>query len=50
MQLQMLDAVESYGLALLTRVLGWDAVRTQVLIAGARQDLKNLRYHMYTKL
>lgn len=50
MQLQMLDAVESYGLALLTRVLGWDAARTQVLIAGARQDLKNPNYHMYSRL
>jgi hypothetical protein len=50
MQVQMLDAVESYGLALLTRVLGWDQVRTQVLIAGARQDLRNKNYHMYSRL
>ena len=48
MQVQMLDAVESYGLALLTRVLGWDQVRTQVLIAGVRQDLRNKNYHMYS--
>jgi len=49
MQVQMLEAVESYGLALLTRVLGWDIVRTQVLIAGVRQDLRNRNYHMYSK-
>lgn len=48
MQVQMLDAIESYGLALLTRVLGWDQIRTQVLIAGARQDLRNKNYHMYS--
>jgi len=50
MQLQMIDAVESYGLALLTRVLGWDVARTQGLIAGARQDLKNPNCHMYSRL
>jgi hypothetical protein len=50
MQLQMIDALESYGLALLTRVLGWDVARTQALIAGARQDLRNPKYHMYSKL
>jgi len=50
MQLLMLDALESYGLALLTRVLGWDTTRTQVLIAGARQDLKNPTYHIYSNL
>jgi hypothetical protein len=50
MQLQMLDAVESYGLALLTRVLGWDTPSTEVLIAGARQDLKNPAYHIYSNL
>jgi hypothetical protein len=49
MQIQMLDAVESYGLAPLTRVLGWDTTRVQVLIAGVRQDLRNRNYHMYSK-
>jgi hypothetical protein len=48
MQVQMLDAVESYGLAPLTRVLGWDGTRVQVLIAGVRQDLRNRNYHMYS--
>lgn len=48
MQLQMLDAVESYGLAPLTRVLGWSTTRTQVLIAGVRRDLRNKNYHMYS--
>jgi hypothetical protein len=49
MQAQMMEAVESYGLALLTRILGWDTARAQILIAGARQDLRNRNYHMYSK-
>jgi hypothetical protein len=48
MQVQMLDAVESYGLAPLTRVLGWDSTRVQDLIVGVRQDLRNRNYHMYS--
>ena len=48
MQMQMLDAVESYGLAPLTRILGWDTTRVQVLIAGVRQDLRTRDYHMYS--
>jgi hypothetical protein len=48
MQVQMLDAVESYGLAPLTRVLGWSMEKTQICIAGARQDLRNRNYHMYS--
>jgi len=48
MQVQMLDAVESYGLAPLTRILGWDTTRVQVLIAGVRQDLRTREYHMYS--
>jgi hypothetical protein len=48
MQAQNLEAVESYGLALLTRVLGWDAHRTQALMAGVRHDLRNRNYHLYS--
>ena len=48
MQVQMIDAVESYGLAPLTRVLGWDNTRVQVLLAGVRQDLRRRDYHMYS--
>ncbi|KAH8600963.1 S-adenosyl-L-methionine-dependent methyltransferase [Bisporella sp. PMI_857] len=48
MQIQMLDAVESYGLAPLTRILGWDNTRVQVLLAGVRQDLRTRDYHMYS--
>jgi len=49
LQVQMSDAVESYGLAPLTRVLGWSMERTQTIIAGARMDLRNRNYHLYSK-
>ncbi len=48
-QVQMIEVVELYSLALLTHVLGWDTVRAQILIAGAYQDLRNHDYHMYLK-
>jgi hypothetical protein len=48
MQVQILDAIESYGQAPLTRVLGWSMERTQILIAGAREDLRNRNYHIYS--
>ncbi|CAG8927155.1 unnamed protein product [Penicillium salamii] len=37
----LLLAVESYSLALFTRVLGWSNERTQVFLAGVRRELKN---------
>jgi len=49
MQVQMIDALESYGMALCTRVLGWDVARTQLLIARARNDLRNRNHHLYSK-
>ena len=45
---QMLDAVEPFTLALLTRVLGWSNDATQVLMAGVRQDFRNWKKtHLY---
>lgn len=44
----MMDALEPYSLALFTRVLKWKPAEVQVMLAGVRQDLKNLDYHMYT--
>ncbi len=44
---QMCLAVESFALALFTRVLGWSHEECQVLIAGARSDFKNRDNHLY---
>ncbi|GAB1740059.1 hypothetical protein NU219Hw_g4980t1 [Hortaea werneckii] len=48
MNVQMLDAIEPYSLALFSRVLKWKPERIQALLAGVRQDLGNLNYHMYS--
>ncbi|KAG0154688.1 hypothetical protein PDIDSM_256 [Penicillium digitatum] len=49
-QCSLLMAVESYSLALFTRVLGWSNSETQVFLAGVRKDLKNPAVHTYCNL
>ncbi|KAJ5641746.1 hypothetical protein N7490_005746, partial [Penicillium lividum] len=46
----LLMAVESYSLALFTRVLGWSNLQTQVFYAGVRRDLNNPDVHTYCNL
>ncbi|KAJ5097631.1 hypothetical protein N7456_008352 [Penicillium angulare] len=46
----LLMAVESYSLALFTRVLGWTNLETQVFLTGVRKDLKNPNVHAYCNL
>ncbi len=41
-------AVDSYSLALFTRLGGWTEAETQVLLAGVRNDFKNNKMHVYT--
>jgi len=43
-------ACESYSLALLTRVLGWEVQEVQVLIANTRKELKNRGVHAYCNM
>jgi hypothetical protein len=50
MSLLMTEAMPAYSLALFTRVLGWTPEEVEVLLAGARKDLKNTNYHLYTRL
>ena len=44
----MLAAVETFTLALLTRVLGWSVESTQVLMAKVRNDFQDRRNHVYS--
>lgn len=44
----MLDGIESYTIALLTRVLGWSAEGVQVLLVHARNELRSRKNHLYT--
>ncbi|KAM5433667.1 hypothetical protein McanMca71_003352 [Microsporum canis] len=48
MNIQMMESIEPYSLALFTRVLRWDNAKIQALLAGVREDLRNLNYHMYS--
>ncbi|KAJ5601196.1 hypothetical protein N7510_010730 [Penicillium lagena] len=49
-QLNMLEAMPPYTYALLTRVLGWNRVEIEALLAGVRQELRDLSIHLYTKV
>lgn len=42
-----LDALEALAMAPLTRVLGWSPENVQMLLAGARTDIKNSGIHAY---
>jgi hypothetical protein len=44
----MMAVVEACSLAPLTRILGLSNESAQVLIAGARDDLRNPKNHFYT--
>lgn len=46
--LQSLDGVESFTLAIFTRVLGWSAEETEVLMAGVRSEFKDRKNHLYS--
>ncbi|KAL3422374.1 methyltransferase [Phlyctema vagabunda] len=48
-QEQMCDCVESFTLALLTRVLKWSNEETQVLMANVRSNFRNKKNHLYCK-
>lgn len=50
MRMLMLEALQAYSLALFTRVLGWEQAEVEILLAGVRRDLYNLKYHLYTRL
>ncbi|RDW82220.1 hypothetical protein BP6252_03332 [Coleophoma cylindrospora] len=49
-QQNMFDASSSYGQAHFTRVLGWSPQEFAVLSAGVRNELRDKRLHLYSKL
>ncbi|KAI9852159.1 MAG: hypothetical protein M1838_001622 [Thelocarpon superellum] len=49
-QVQMIEAVEPASLAVFTRVLNWDRTKTEVLLAGVRNEFKDTSYHFYCNL
>jgi hypothetical protein len=48
-QFNMLEAMESYSMALFTRVLGWSADEVQILFAGVRGETMDRSLHLYSK-
>lgn len=49
-QVNIMEAMGSYTYALFTRVLGWSRTEIEVLLMGARNDLKDLSNHLYTNV
>lgn len=47
-QANLLKALSSYTYALLSRVLQWRRVEIEVLLAGARREIKDLSIHLTT--
>ena len=48
-QVNMIEGMESYSLALFTRVLGWSVEEVQVFFTGVRRELLDRSLHIYTK-
>lgn len=45
----MFETLEAYSYALFTRVLGWPMEKINQLLDRVRLDLKNPKYHMFTR-
>ena len=48
-QLNMIEGLESYTMALFTRVLGWTVEEVHTFIAKARAEMVDRSIHLYTK-
>ncbi|GIJ88084.1 hypothetical protein Asppvi_007000 [Aspergillus pseudoviridinutans] len=48
-QVNMIESLDAYCFALMTRVLGWHIIEVQALLAGARAELLNRNIHMYAQ-
>ncbi|GIK01893.1 hypothetical protein Aspvir_005934 [Aspergillus viridinutans] len=48
-QVNMLESLDAYSFALMTRVLGWHITEVHALLAGARAELLNRSIHMYAQ-
>ena len=46
----IIEAFPTYAYALFTRVLGWQRLEIEALLAGARRELKDPSVHLYTRV
>ncbi|KAL4795164.1 hypothetical protein BDV19DRAFT_389563 [Aspergillus venezuelensis] len=49
-QSNMLEALEAYSLALMTRFLGWSVENAQVLLKGVQKELTDRTLHIYSRV
>lgn len=49
-QVNMLEAMESYSMALFTRILGWSANEAKIFFTGVRTELTDRSLHLYGKI
>ncbi|KAL4748712.1 hypothetical protein BDW72DRAFT_147680 [Aspergillus terricola var. indicus] len=49
-QANMLEALDAYSLALMTRFLGWTVEEVRMLLASARKELLDRKLHIYSRL
>ncbi|KAL4922404.1 S-adenosyl-L-methionine-dependent methyltransferase [Aspergillus aurantiobrunneus] len=49
-QANMLEALEAYSLALMTRFLGWTVEEVRLLLVGVRKELQDRTLHIYSRL
>ena len=48
-QLNMQESVESYTMALFTRVVGWTSEEVRVFLTKVRKEMEDRSLHLYTK-
>lgn len=48
-QVNMTEGLESYSLALFTRVLGWTTQEVHVFLAAVRKEMVDRSLHLYVK-
>ncbi|KAL4812875.1 S-adenosyl-L-methionine-dependent methyltransferase [Aspergillus spinulosporus] len=49
-QAHMIEALDAYSLALMTRFLGWTVEEVQVLLTSVRKELLDRKLHIYSRL
>ena len=49
-QHNMLEAMETYTMALMTRFMGWTADQVRAFLVGVREEILNRKIHMYSKV
>ena len=49
-QVNVLEAVAPYTMALFCRILGWSRIQVEALLAAIRNEIKDMSIHLYTNV